>query len=132
MDMQAGLRARLLADGDVASMVGARIYWVERPQAADLPAITLQVISDPRPQHLKGLEGARGTTIQCDCWAATYASALTLARAVIAALLPPATVEDKKFGGAQITGQRDLSETADSGPSIHRQSVDFIIRHVGD
>lgn len=132
MDFQTGVRARLLADDTVTAIAATRIYWVERPQKTALPAITLQTVSDPRPEHLKGPEGARGTRIQCDCWAESYGSALSLARAVIAALRPPATVSDKKFGNARVEGQRDLGESVTDGTFIHRQSMDFIIWHVGD
>lgn len=127
-DMQAALRTRLVNAGTAA---GTRVYWVERPQSSVLPAITLQTIFDGRPQHLKGLEGARSTRVQVDCWATTYAAALAMARACIAALQPPATVSGKQFGNSQIDGQRDLGEDV-SGTFVHRQSIDFIVRHVGD
>jgi hypothetical protein len=132
MDFQTGVRSRLLANGDVAAIVGTRIDWVERPQNSALPAISLQTISDPRPLHLKGMDRARSTRVQCDCWAETYAAALALARAAIAALSSPATISGKKFGHAQVDAQRDLGETVGDGSFIHRQSVDFIIWHVGD
>jgi len=127
-DFQAGVRSRLIA---AATSAGSRIYWVERPQLSALPAVTLQTISDPRPQHLKGLDGARPTRVQVDCWAATYAVALALARACIGALQPPTILAGKKFGQATIEGQRDLGEDQ-NGTLIHRQSVDLIIWHVGD
>ncbi len=130
-DFQASLRTRLANDTAVAAVVGTRIYWVERPQLASLPAVVLQTISDPRPQHLKGNDGARSTRVQVDCWAATYAAALTLSRKVIAALANPATIAGKRFGSTQVDGQRDLGETV-SGTFTHRQSVDLIIWHVGD
>ncbi|GLT01804.1 hypothetical protein GCM10007897_32020 [Sphingobium jiangsuense] len=138
MDFQAGLLARLLADPAVSGIAGTRVHWLDRPQAEALPAISLQVISDPRPQHLKGFDGARDTTVQVDCWAASYGEALALARASIAALAPPATISGKRFGGTQVIGQRDLGETVggvgsrSGGTFIHRQSVDFLVRHIGD
>lgn len=127
-DFQAGVRSRLIV---AATAAGSRIYWVERPQTSALSAVTLQIISDGRPQHLKGLDGARGTRVQVDCWASTYAAALALARACIAALQPPATVSGKRFGNAQVDGQRDLGEDV-NGTFVHRQSIDLIIWHVGD
>lgn len=132
MDFQEGVRARLIADSAVAAIVGDRVAWMARAKGAPLPAIVLQVVSDPRPSHLKGLEGARSTTVQCDCWAEDYGAAVALARAAIAALVPPETITGKQFGNAQVIGQRDLSEDTDDGKFLHRQSVDFIIRHVGD
>lgn len=132
MDFQEGVRARLIADGAVAEIVGTRVAWMARAKGASLPAIVLQVVSDPRPSHLKGLEGARSTTVQCDCWAEDYGAAIDLARAAIAVLVQPVTINGKQFGNAQVVGQRDLSEGTDAGIFLYRQSVDFIIRHVGD
>ena len=131
MDLQSGLRARLLAAGPVAAAVGTRVSWVTRPQSTGVPAITLQTISDARPEHLKGLDSARETRVQLDCWAATYASALSLARACIAALSGPATISGKRFGNTRVDGQRDLGEDV-NGTFLHRQSVDLLIWHVGD
>lgn len=132
MDFQEGVRARLIANSAVKAIVAARVSWMARAKGAPLPAITLQVISDPRPAHLKGLEGARSTRVRCDCWAESYGAALSLARAAIATLAPPAAVGGKRFGNAQVAGQQDLSEDLGNGSFIHRQAVDFIIRHVGD
>lgn len=132
MDFQAGVRARLLTYYDVQQIVGSRVTWLERPQLAGLPAITLQVISDPRPLNLKGFDDARSTDIQADCWGRTYKEAVILARAVIACLAPPAVIEGKKFGNAQVSGPRDLGETVPDGSFVHRQSLDLTIRHVGD
>lgn len=132
MDFQTGLRARLLADSTVSGLVGTRVYWMQRPQNSGLPAIVLQTISDPRPDHLKGFDGARETRVQCDCWAEGYGAALALGRSAIAALKSPQTISEKRFGNARVDAMRDLSETAAGGETIHRQSVDFLIWHVGD
>lgn len=131
MDMQGGLRARLLASTEVTAAVGSRVYWVQRPQGSLPPAVTLQTVSDPRPEHLKGPDGARETRVQMDCWATTYAAALSLARTCIAALSGPATINGKRFGNTRVDGQRDLGEDV-NGTFLHRQSVDLLIWHVGD
>lgn len=132
MDFRHGIRTRLANNIGVAAIVASRIYWVDRPQNSNLSAISLQVISDPRPSHLKGPDGARATRVQCDCWGATYQGAVALAEAAIAALEGPADVAGKKFGSTLVDAQRELGETIASGTFIHRQSVDFIIWHVGD
>lgn len=132
MDFELGARKRLTSDAAVKAIVAERVYPLERPQNSPSPAITYQVISDPRSNHLKGSDGSRPTRLQCDCWADSYGVAKALARAVIAALRFPATVQGKKFGHAQVEGPRDLRETVAGGKTIHRQSVDFIIWHVGD
>lgn len=132
MDFRQGLRARLVANSGVAAIVVNRVYWMDRPQNSTLSAISLQVISDPRPSHLKGPDGARSTRVQCDCWSATYQGAVALAKAAITALEGPATISGKTFGSTLVDAQRDLGETSAGGAFIHRQSVDFIIWHVGD
>lgn len=131
MDMHAGLMTRLLANNAITAAVGARVNWVTRPQASALPAITLQTISDERPQHLKGSDGARDTRVQVDVWATKHSVALAIARSVIAALAAPAVVSGKRFGPARVEGQQDLGEDV-NGTFVHRQSVDLIIWHVGD
>lgn len=137
MDFQGGIMSRLLADPTVSGLVGTRISWMDRPQEDQLPAISLQVISDPRPTHLKGFDGARYTLIQCDCWAERYETTVAMGRAVIAALKNPATIDGKKFGNALVEGQRDLGEEPGSANDrfdifLHRQSVDLRIWHAGD
>lgn len=132
MDLQQGVRARLIASAAVRAIAATRVSWMTRAKGAPMPAITLQVISDPRPAHLKGLEGARSTRVRVDCWAESYSDALGLARAAIAVLVPPATISGKRFGNGQVVGQQDLAEDLTDGKFIHRQAVDIIIRHVGD
>ena len=139
MNFHEGVTARLLDSAPVTAIVDRRINWGIRPQGEPLPAVTLQVVSDPRPAHLKGYDGARRTRLQTDCWAETLAQALALAAAVISTLKEPVTVGDKKFGNALVDAQRDLGETVgggtgsqSSGTFIHRQSVELSIWHVGD
>lgn len=130
-DLQAGIRTRLLEDATVSAAVGTRVTWVDRPQASALPAIVLQTVSDPRPAHLKDYDGARMTRVQMDVFATRYATALSIARAAIAALKAPANVSGKMFGGTFVDGQRDLAEDV-GGTLVHRQSVDLMVWHAGD
>lgn len=139
MNFHEGVTKRLLDSADVGAIADNRVNWGLRPQGEPLPAVTLQVVSDPRTVHLKGRDSGRYTRLQADCWSETLIQALALAAAVIATLEPPATVSGKKFGNALIDGQRDLGENVGSGSDaqssgkfIHRQSVDLLIWHVGD
>jgi hypothetical protein len=131
VDLQSGIRARLLADGTVAAAVAARIDWGERKQGASMPAIVLQTISDPRPVHLKDYQETRSTLIQMDVYALTYAQALTIARAAIAVLKVPATLSGKIFGACFVDGQRDTVEPLGT-TNVHRQSVDLLVWHKGE
>lgn len=126
MDMQGALRARLLAAAPVTTLVGTRVYWVDRPQASALPAIVLQVISDPRPQHLKGFEDLRETRVQMDVFGSSYAQVRTLAEAAIAAVVPENTSNGIIFNRALVDGARDLGERTET-MFIHRHSTDLLI-----
>lgn len=118
MDFYGALRAR------ITSLAGGRIYWVERPQTAALPAVTLQVISDPRPQHLKGFEAVRRTDVQIDCWADTHLAASTLMEAVLAAVIPEVTANGIRFDRAMVDSAGDNVERS-GDKSVFRERVDI-------
>lgn len=126
MDMQGALRARLLAAAPVTALVAQRIYWVDRPQSAALPAIVLQTISDDRPQHLKGFNDLRETRVQMDVLGTTYAQVRAIAEAAIAATVPENTGNGIIFNRALVDGARDLGERTET-QFIHRHSVDLLI-----
>lgn len=128
MDWQAALRARLLADADVAAQVGSRISWVERPQATALPAIVLQTITDEHPQHMAGFQHFRSARVQIDVWATGHKTAFDIAESVIAALAPRATEDGVRFDRAFVDGRREGGEDV-SGKFVHRTSIDLIVWH---
>jgi hypothetical protein len=128
MDWQSALRARLKADAPVVTLVGTRIDWVDRPQTTALPAITLQTISDLRPQHMGGFDGTKEARVQVDVWAATYASAKAITEAVLAVLVPANTANGVSFSRAFVDNIRDLGERIET-QFIHRTSMDLIIHH---
>lgn len=123
MDMQGALRARITG---AATTAGTRVYWVDRPQSAALPAVTLQTISDPRPQHLKGFDELRPTRVQIDCWADSYAAAKTLMEAVLAAVVPQNTSNGIRFDRAHIDNADEGGERTET-KFIHRQRADLIV-----
>lgn len=134
-DFASALHARLTGDADVAALVDTRVYWVNRPQNSPLPAIRLQTISDPRPEHLGGYDAARVTRVQADCFAQAkadgtggYKQARALAEKVIAAVAAPATVGGVVFGHTKAEGPHDLGEDTAAG-FIHRASVDLLVEH---
>lgn len=127
-DFATALRARLVSDAGVAAVCSTRIYWGIAPQGATLPYIRLTTISDVRPEHLQGYDGARVTRIQCDCFAATYADARGLAEKVIAAVATPGVHGGVHFGRVKAQGPRDLGEDTASG-FIHRAAIDLLAEH---
>lgn len=127
-DLQTALVNRLLAAPDVAAIAATRIKWGIVPQSTPKPYIRMQVISDTRPQHLKGYDGSRPTRVQVDCFAETYGAAAALAHAVIAAVSEPVTTPDGRFGRTHAEGPRDLGEDTEDG-FVHRASLDLLVRH---
>ncbi len=123
MDWQGALRARLTGAAPVTALVAQRIYWVDRPQASALPAITLQTIDEPLDQHMGGVMTLQSAVVQVDVWATTYASARAIKEAVIAALLPEATGNGIEFQRAFVSS-RDLGERVET-QFVHRASMDF-------
>lgn len=130
-DLETSLRARLKADAAFVAAGSANVEWEEQPPERPLPHTTLQVISDPRPQHLKGFDGARETRVQADCRAETPKIAKAMARALIAAVATPGTYFGHQYGRVGVEGPRALNEEANNS-TVFRQSVDLLIRHVGD
>lgn len=124
MLLKAALRTRALADSTVSGIVGTRIYWTQRNQGDPLPAVVFHVISDPRPQHLKGFEALRETLVQADCLGLNGLAASGLAEALIAALVPEGTSGGVLFNRSIVDAVRDDGEQTETA-FIHRTSVDL-------
>lgn len=129
MDWQAALRARLIANGTLTTLLGGqKVYWENAPQGTALPYVTLLDVTELRPQNLKGwdLEAAR---VQIDAWAATYASKQAIMEAAIAAIVPANTANSHTFQRAMVDlGPRDIPER-DGELIIFRKSADLIFHH---
>lgn len=133
-DFFAALRARILADPDVAALAGMRIYPVIVPQGAESPWVRMQVISDPRLEHLKGYTAMRQSRVQVDCMARQadgvggHARSRALAIAIVAALIGPADVDGIRFGRIKAEGPEDLGEDTPAG-FVYRARVDLLVAH---
>lgn len=136
MSFELALAKRMLDDETIKGLVGTRVDWMRRP-GRDLPACTLQIVSDARPQHFKGFQAVRQTRVQVDCWAATFAGAIALRDAAIAALTPAATIANVRFDRANVASVRpgfDGDGTASEGQpqgELYREIIDFIFLHNG-
>lgn len=114
-DLAAALHGRLAADAGVSAIVGTKIYPVAVGQKAEAPYIRYLIVSDPRPQHMKGYDGARQTLVQIDCYAAEYGVSRTLAQACVDALAGPAEHGGIRFGRGKAEGPRDFGEDTEKG-----------------
>lgn len=126
--MEAALRARLIANAGVSALVGNRIDWGARPQGSILPAIVLTLVSDERTQHMAGFDSYRATRVQIDCYATTYATAVAMREAVLAAAIPAGSASGVTFRRAFVNtsaGRTENNETA----ILHRQMLDLTFWH---
>lgn len=118
------LRTRAMAAG------AAQFHWVEAPEKTALPYAVATVVSDPRPQHLKGYVAMRVTRVQIDCFDKTGKAAGDLAELLITALGEPGTVGTTKFGRCRAEGPVDLTVEA-GGRTVHRKMIELFVAHRG-
>lgn len=133
MNWEQALRQRLLDDAAVAVLAGARVFWRVRKQGTPLPAVVLTIVSDPRPQTLKGFAARRESRVQIDCWSSgaadvSRAALAALREAVIAALAPGGDFYGVRFGRANFDPVRDLGELTEAGFN-HRDQFDLLVFH---
>ncbi len=104
MKFSDAVKARLIGDAVIRRAAGM-IDWTLILTA--LPAITLQIVADSRPQHQKGFLKVRPTTVQVDVWAEDAATAEDLRDLCIELLVQSATLDNVQFQRAtigQVTG----------------------------
>lgn len=124
------LRAFILADSTVLSLVSARMYPHKLPQSPTVPAISYEVISEVRGHTMGGRDKLPATRVQIDAWATTYAQASQLGDAILFRLDAyrgllngsPSTEVSGVFADTQRT-------MFDSEPELHRVSRDFFLFH---
>lgn len=126
-ELEAALRARILA----ADVGAAGVSVDDRPQGSVMPWVVLERVSDVRPQHLKGYDGARETRVQASVWAATPKQAKEVALGLITAVAAPGEFEGVNFGRTRADGPLSFSEAVD-GKTIFRRVVDLYSWHDGD
>lgn len=128
MSLETALRARLKADVSVKAIVSTRIDWDVRPERSAYPAVVLQIVSDPRLQHMKGLMGSRPTRVQIDCFGRTPAEKVELREAVIAAAMPAATEAGVTFQRAFVNDVISRSKNTETG-FVHHDLIDMTFWH---
>jgi hypothetical protein len=132
---ESALLARLLGDVAIKAATGSRVEFGRTFIA--LPAISLQIISDPRPQHLKGFHSSRPTDVQIDIWAKNVETGAPLRELVIGLLVQAAESDGVRFQRAMITNVRAGAEQQQAGPvpvqriraEVHRTSIDITFTH---
>lgn len=127
--MEQAVIAALLANDAVTAHAGRRVYPLIRPQDSAMPALVFTTISSQPDATHDGATGLSESRIQLDAYAATYAAAKGLARAVRGVLHQFAG--DVEVDGGTVTlqgvfqdGERDLFE-GEAPERIFRVSLDF-------
>lgn len=128
MSWEAALVQRLLADPAVAAIVGERIEWDDLAPDTALPALTLQVISDPEPQNNDGFDPFRPSRVQLNALAGTKALAIALSKAAVDAVIPEGTVADTTFLRSFVDGGGSDAVQLPTGRRC-RNRKDLIIWH---
>jgi len=133
LDIEYQVRAFLLADADVASVVGTRVFPAPAPQNTAAPFVTLQRVSTERVYSDDGYSKLCGPLLQIDCWsdapeyAGSYLEAKKAAQAVRHALngfrgmMGPLRVQE-----TTIETEHDLFDAQDR---TRRVSYDFRFWH---
>lgn len=122
MTVLEAIRARLVADATVQSLVENRIYPQVIPQGSLMPAVVLSVIDERPINSLTGDPSTRlkRARLQVDCYAETYLEAHDVFDAVdnvISSLSDP-----------ELSAHRELSEDLyEDETQLYRVSSDFIV-----
>jgi hypothetical protein len=69
MTAEVAILERLKADTAVSALAGARVYQLKLPQKPTLPAVRVQLISEPADLHLRGVSSLYRSRIQVDAFA---------------------------------------------------------------
>lgn len=86
MGLEKGMRDYFLADNDVATLIGDRLYPRRAPQTAAKPYVVFNLISDVDLRVLRGYAGLTSALYQLDVFAATALAARAVGEALFQAI----------------------------------------------
>jgi hypothetical protein len=123
--MEELLLAVLQASTPLVALVGTRMNWGSREQAAALPAVTLNKVSGGPLYADEGEVGLDEVRVQIDTWASSFSASTAVAREVRAQI---SGYEDANFPYISLDVVRDLREGgANQAAYEYRVSMDFIV-----
>lgn len=129
MTIEADLRAYLLSQPNLKSMIDTRLYPLVLPQPPTFPAVTYAKVSHSHVRDLSGVAYSI-SRFQFSCFAATYSGAKAVANEIKRALQDfVGVVGGYRFLDADGANEIDIYES-DSG--IYHVPVDVIITYKGD
>lgn len=127
--MEEALSDYLLMNTTLVALVGAKVRWaVSSPDDAG-SRVVLTTISNQPVYHTSGQSDLADARVQVDCYAERALTALTIARAVKAAI-PKAqfTAGGVTFSITQVS-ERQSYEDPTPSHRVHRVSIDFRVWH---
>ncbi|MGO4167860.1 tail completion protein gp17 [Novosphingobium sp. YAF33] len=121
----------VLRDADaVQSLVAERVYRDERPQSDPLPAIVVQLISDPRPLTFSGPQSIRRAWLTIECLAASRGEADAIGERIVTEIDGRALVERPEVESTRIIDVRNDSSRANGGlATTFRTAIDVMVWH---
>lgn len=129
MILAEALSARLAAAAPVTAIVGTRIYWNQRPQGTEVPAVVLNYAGGTEEESLESdAADYAETNIRADCFGQSGLQSKQLAIAVRNALKPAGTQGSFSFDDSTVSRPIDLGEFGVPGWQ-HRETLDCVIRH---
>jgi hypothetical protein len=127
--MEEALRDYLLTKTALVALVGQKIRWVVSSQSDAGSRIVLRNISRVPVYHLGGQSDLAETRVQVNCYAESSLTALTIARAVKAAIpRAPFTAGGVDFSIFEI-GENPTYEDPTPSHRVHLISIDFQVWH---
>jgi hypothetical protein len=125
MPMTADLRDYWIAAG-VAS---GRVHRDLRPQGTDLPAVSIETITDAIDTFMKGEEALRETRLQINCYGTSRGQADATAAAIIAARPVRESAGGTNFRRLLVDQIGTDNDTPADGATTYRTRVDLIVWH---
>lgn len=133
MSLRTAIYDHLGDETDITDVVSDRIYPDVAPEGADLPYITVNVVSTFHSHHMTAASGLAQARVQIDCWTTSSTGRETLSEAVREAL-------DGYRGGSMGDDSLDVRSvhleddaqtyeppTTGSDVGVFRQRMDFMI-----
>jgi hypothetical protein len=127
--MEEAFRNHLLASVPLVALVGQKIRWVVSSQGDTGNRIVLTTISRVPVYHTSGQSDLADARVQADCYAENALAALSIARALKAAIPKTQFTRDGLMFSVTQLSERQTYEDAAPSHRVHRVSVDFQVWH---
>ncbi len=134
MEIEESLRSRMLASGELADLIGQRIYAQEAPQDQDPPYLTYSTGDYEQMESLAGVLNLYSQNFRWECYgglaAGGYSSAKAITRAIRAVLYQDLQVRDEICPGSDLEwcGVEELGGDDDIEPPVDAEGrgLDYV------